>query len=234
VATVEVNDGHDHVVNGSASGEGTLYVPALNSPPAVTISFPNGSTCTPQKGAPCSLLVVAEGSDADDDPLRYSWSGCAGGTGPRADCIISSPGPVVATVAADDGQHVVKASATATGAGTNSPPRLQVGYITRLPASTTINVLGNVIDPDDGFLCGAQYCRGMTSSGACRGNYLDCTCLGGLETEVIPTATAGSCTLTFSLVDGWGAVGTPTITIDIATLKILSQSGTTLSSRTPR
>jgi len=87
-----------------------------------------------------------------------------------------------------------------------------------------IDVLGNVVDPDDGFLCGREYCEGISTAGACGTGFLSCTCLAGLEAHISRTATAGTCAVTFELKDKWGTVGRPMITIDVATLKVVSHT----------
>jgi hypothetical protein len=213
VATVEVRDDHDHLVSASATGEGRG-----NSPPIVTVAFQGASTCAPQIGKPCTLEVVAQASDPDGDSLRYAWSGCASGTSAHATCLVQRPGTAVASVeVSDDHGHVVRSESPGTGGGTNRPPGLQIGYVTLLPNSNSFDLLGNVIDPDEGFLCGRQYCSTISASGACRGHYLDCTCLGGLEAEVTRTAPTGMCTVTFVLKDSWGQEGTPTFTFDVST-----------------
>ena len=50
--------------------------------------------------------------------------------------------------------------------------------------------------------------------------FSNCTCLAGLEARIVRTATAGVCSVTFEVKDKWGAVGRPTITFDVATLKV--------------
>jgi len=78
-------------------------------------------------------------------------------------------------------------------------------------------LLGNISDPDEGLLCGRQYCERVTAAGACGAPaFLDCTCLAGLEAQVHRTATTGLCTVTFSLKDSWGQIGTPSFTFDVA------------------
>jgi hypothetical protein len=138
----------------------------------------------------------------------------------RGQCTVERPGDVVAAVYVSDGRgYTTRGEATAAGGGSNRPPGLQIGYITLLPGSTTFDLLGNVIDPDEGFLCGRQYCSGITATGACRvgsyGGYMDCTCLGGLEAEVVRTADTGMCTVTMTLKDSWGQTGTPSVTFDV-------------------
>lgn len=187
--------------------------PLENAAPTVAVAFQGSSACTPQPSKPCALELLAQASDADGDPLRYVWSGCAAGTSPRATCTVDRPGPANASVeVSDDHGHAV--SSAVTGNGVNHPPGVQIGYITAFP-SGGIELLGNVMDPDEGFLCGRQYCVSATASGACGSASLDCTCLAGLDTQVIRTAPSGTCTLAFSLKDSWGQLGTPTINFDI-------------------
>ena len=222
-ATVAVDDGHGHIVSASAAGRGDREA---NRQPAVTVLFPSGATCTPSPGVPCAIDVVAQASDPDGDALQFSWSGCASGAGDRARCMIATPGPVTATVTVDDRQTPsVRASATATGAGVNRLPDITVGYVV-IPAAGQgeIDILGTVQDPDDGHLCGAQYCGGAETSGACGTAFLACSCLAELEVRIARTATAGTCSVTLEVKDKWGAVGRPTITFDVATLKVLSHT----------
>jgi hypothetical protein len=125
----------------------------------------------------------------------------------------------------DDG-HAHSVTASATGEGEpepNLPPSVQVGYIVSPAfAPGEIDILGNVIDPEDGFLCGRQYCGGITTAGDCGRASLTCTCLAGLEAIVARTASSGVCSVTLEVRDNRGAVGRPTITFDVATLKVLS------------
>jgi hypothetical protein len=215
VASVEVRDGHDHTVSASAAGEGR---DAPNGPPVVTVTFQGASSCTPQIGRPCTLEVLAQASDPDGDTLRYTWSGCASGSSSKVICTVERPGDVIAAVDVSDGRgYTTRGEATARGGGSNRPPGLQIGYITLLPTNSTVfNILGNVIDPDEGFLCGYQYCAAVSAAGSCRATgWLDCTCLGGLETEVVKTANTGMCTVTLTVKDSWGQTGTPSVTFDV-------------------
>ena len=45
-----------------------------------------------------------------------------------------------------------------------------------------------------------------------------------LEAFLTRTTAAGTCSITFEVRDKWGAIGRPTVTIDVATLKVLSHS----------
>ncbi|MEP6918086.1 MAG: hypothetical protein ABJC89_20735 [Acidobacteriota bacterium] len=206
----------------------------LNGPPSVTVAFPVGTHCTPSLNAPRTLEVVAQGVDPEGDNLHYSWSGCATGAGQHAVCTVAAPGPVAATVTVDDGfAHIVRASASATGI--NRLPDVSIGYVV-IPsgASGEIDVLGNVVDSEDGFLCGAEYCGGITYSGACGAASLSCSCLAGLEVRIVRTLAVGTSSINLEVKDRWGAVAQPTIAIDVATLKILSHSGpAAVSTRVP-
>jgi hypothetical protein len=186
-------------------------VPA-NAAPTVIVAFEGASACVPLPGRPCTLTVTAYANDLDHDPLSFVWSGCAAGTSNRATCTVDQPGPVVATVdVSDDHGHTVRGSASA-NSGTNQPPGVQVGYLTLL-GGTSVELLGNVIDPDEGFLCGAQYCVSATASGACKPEVLlRCSCLAGLEADAYRTASSGTCTVTFTVKDSQGLVGTTAIT----------------------
>lgn len=161
--------------------------PAQNGAPTIVVAFDGTSTCTPQIGRPCELKVVAAGRDPDGDALSYRWSGCASGTASRAICTVERPGAVIASVdVSDDHGHIVHAEASGTGAGENHPPGVFIGYITVFP-SGTIELLGAVNDPDEGYRCGSQYCVGISASGACGPpTNLRCTCLAGLEADVTP------------------------------------------------
>lgn len=193
-----------------------------NAAPTVTVIFDGASACTPQLGRPCALNVLAQASDPDNDPLYYVWSGCATGTAAHAVCTVERPGPVVATVAvSDEHGHTVRQEATGAGGGVNHPPGLQIGYIAHVGAGPVLELLGNVFDVDEqGETCGSQYCVSVTAAGACRSSdTLHCSCLAGLSTEVIPTAASGVCTVTFTLKDSWGQLGTPSVIFDVASPK---------------
>jgi hypothetical protein len=211
VARVEVSDTHEHTVTATLSGAG---VPRPDEPPAVTVQFDGASQCTPLPTQPCTLDVRADVVDAGNQSLRYAWYGCASGTGARATCVVERPGPVSAAVEVSDGNHA-PARAQATALGSNRPPDVHVGYVTLFP-SGAIEILGNVQDPDEGLLCGRQYCGEATVTGACVNARLECTCLAGLEVFLVRTAASGTCTVTFSLKDSWEQIGTPAISFDVS------------------
>lgn len=211
-ATVVVDDGHGHRVSQGATGEG---LPLENRPPTVAADFEYTASCTPAPGVPCSLHLLAIATDPDGDPVTFEWSGCASGSQPRATCQVPRPGPVYASLRVSDNHgHAVTRELVGSGEGVNRPPGVQIGYVTTFPGS--YELLGNVIDPDDGFQCGAQYCVAASGTGACGGGHLKCTCLGGLEATVMKTGTGGTCTVTFTLKDKWGEIGTPTYAFAVA------------------
>jgi hypothetical protein len=227
VASVEVTDDHGHTVTGTLSAEG-------NAPPDVTVVFQGPSVCTPQPGKPCALDVLAQASDLDGDPLKYEWSGCASGTAARATCVIERPGPATALVAVtDDHAHTVSSGVSVTGGGMNHPPGVQIGGIWVSPTGLGFELFGNVDDPDEGFLCGRQYCDSATASGACGSAILQCTCLAGLDAFVSRTAASGVCTVTFTLKDSWGQIGTPSFSFDVNNPKPLTAPSGGAISGTP-
>jgi hypothetical protein len=116
----------------------------------------------------------------------------------------------------DNHDHTTRAGVV--GYGTNFPPGVQIGYVTLFP-SGTIELLGNVMDPEEGLLCGRTYCASASTSGACTLARFECTCLAGLEVDVVRTAPTGACTITFSLKDSWGQTGTPSVSIDVSNPK---------------
>jgi hypothetical protein len=223
-ASVTVSDGRGHTASASASGEGIV---GPNRPPDVVLSFERGSSCRPEPRTPCTIGVVAEATDPDGDPLRFYWSGCASGDGPRAVCRIERPGAIdVSLEVKDDHDNAARRTIVASGEGTNRPPGVQIGYLVTFPnAPNSFELLGNVIDPDEGFLCGRQYCDGATAAGACQSASLSCTCLAGLEVQVVRSAPTGTCSVTLSLRDSWGQLGTATIAFDVANPR--APSGTT-------
>jgi hypothetical protein len=209
---------------GTPAGPAKTPPPAQNAAPIVTASFDGPSECIPlpAKGAaplkPCTVPIVVQATDPDGDPLSYSWSGCASGSSPRATCTVDRPGPVPALVEVSD-NHGHKATAEISATGVNHTPNIQIGYVTLLPNSSSIQLLGNPIDPEEGFLCGRQYCVSASSSGACgRVTLLDCTCLAGLEAEVQRTSTTGTCDVSFTLKDSWGASGPSVFSFDVSKL----------------
>lgn len=189
-----------------------------NKPPNATVVFPNGSACA---SLPCNLAVKANAYDTDGDTLTYQWSGCAAGTSAQAVCAVNQEGTTVATVAVSDG-HGNTVTTSATAQGTKRAPYVQLGGFSGLwTESVTLEALGNIIDPDEGLLCGGgagttgcSYVDSVTVSGDCRPTYaLSCYCLGGLELDIYRTASSGTCTVSMNVKNNKGVVGTSVFTV---------------------
>ena len=164
-------------------------------------------------GAPCEVTVAAEAADPDGDALTFAWSGCASGSQTRSSCRVERPGSMEAAVVVSDSKgNSTRASAVVEGI--NRPPEVMIGYVTAFAGS--FELLGNVKDPEEGFPCGRQYCATAVTSGACGPAFLECTCLAGLVASVVKTASAGVCTVTFSLRDSWGLEGQSSFSFDVS------------------
>ena len=221
VATVQVSDGHGHQTSASATGHGSTPATS-NTAPTVNVRFDGATTCTPMPNKACTLDVTVIASDPDNDALEYKWDGCAKGSSTRATCSLSKPGPVQATVTASDGHgHDVTASATAVGE--DEPPTVKVGYVSVF-SSGSIEVLGSIVDPEEGELCGGgtNFCLSVTGSGACTGR-AGCSrnlCLGGLELYATQSAAHGTCTLSIEVQDSFSKRGTTKYTFDLDDPKV--------------
>jgi hypothetical protein len=190
-----------------------------NSPPVVTVRFEGPSGCHPRRLAdgviPCSVDLRAEASDPDGDPLTFSWSGCAAGSAAASSCRIDSPGSFVATVLVRD-RHGAKARASVTAQGVNGAPFAR--FLTPAPARVgqPVEIFGSVQDPDDGAVCGRQWCVRAEAGGACGPNaFLDCTCLGELYGEVRPHS-PGTCTFEVTMRDDWGLEGKTVLRVEVS------------------
>jgi hypothetical protein len=225
-ASVAVSDGHDHTVSATITAQGLA---STNAPPVVTVSFSGASSCVPMPRTPCSVNAVAQASDPDGDALTYEWSGCASGRSPTAVCVVDRPGQLTASVAVRDSQgNVTTGTASATGVN-HGPTVVGSGFPVGV---NTIDFLGNIVDPEEGVLCGGStYCAGASTEGECRiGGLLDCTCLSGFEAQIIRTATTGTCSVTFRAKDSWGEIAATTFAIDLAARKTTSSTSTTPTS----
>ncbi len=189
---------------------------SANAAPRATVIVQGGPACSE---LPCSITVVVNASDPDGDPLTYRWSGCATGTSAQAVCVVTSPDPAVASVEVSDGHgHAVAASATVQG--TNRAPYVQLmSFYGLSDTSPTLEALGNIIDPDEGFLCGGgspgcPYLDSLTVTGDCRPTYaFSCYCLGGVELDIYRTAASGTCTVTIKTKNHQDRIGTSIFTV---------------------
>jgi hypothetical protein len=111
----------------------------------------------------------------------------------------------------------------AAGRGVNRLPDVSFGFVAAVGGE--IDLLGNVVDPEDGSLCGAQYCGSVATTGACGTASLACSCLAGLEVRVTRASAAGTCSIAIEVKDNWGAVGRARVMIYVGTLELLSHTG---------
>lgn len=180
-----------------------------NHPP--TVALKGGGSCHPSfeyeaHVTPCTVMFEAEASDPDGDALSYEWSGCASGSGARAECVVSAPGEFPARVRVSD-VHGASSGARGVAQGTNEAPKARIGYA---PASLAPGQEGEFLGwiEDEDVFCGRQWCREARVSGACVGKpSLECTCLAGLELHARAGASPGTCHIEVELVDPWGRVG---------------------------
>jgi hypothetical protein len=191
----------------------------VNRPPTVTVRFAGDSGCHPRRVAgevqPCTVEVVAVAADPDGDPLAYTWKGCTAGAARTAGCRVNAPALFTAAVEVSDGR-----GGTARGSveveGRNRPPSATLSPAhPPFRAGPVVEIYGGILDPDDGHVCGRQWCVRAEASGACGpAAFLDCTCLGDLYAEVRPLA-AGTCTVTVTLADDWGLEGQSVLRFDV-------------------
>lgn len=87
-----------------------------------------------------------------------------------------------------------------------------------LASSREYDLIGNVLDAEDGFLCGAQYCVGASVSGACTATSsgLNCTCLAGIDMFFRTLAGPGTCTVTITVRDKQGLTGTTSCSYSVS------------------
>lgn len=192
-----------------------MRTPQANRPPTLSLSFPGESQCHPHPG-PCSVPIQANASDPDGDRLSYTWSGCAAGSGERAECQVTGPSSFEATVEVSDARGGV-ARASIVARGINLPPDFVFPpTLPPQPSQFHVVLLGNVHDPESGGLCGHQYCLDARLSGACGPSvFFECTCLGGAQAELTTGTGPGVCTLDVRVRDDLGAVATLTTRFEV-------------------
>ncbi len=198
---------------GTACGQTRDLVIPVNHHPT-TATLPGGS-CHPSapesaRGAtPCSVMVQAEASDPDGDPVTYAWSGCASGAAASAACVVSRPGPHQASVVVRDGRGG-EATATVTVQGMNQPPHLTIDW-----DGGWLSCQGRCWDSDpsrpedpDGDEDATALCRNTEAEalGSCR---VQPRCWDGhLELSVYSEGVHApdGCGITVRISDSWGAV----------------------------
>jgi hypothetical protein len=225
--------GTDNTAAPSApSGVPRVNSAPTNSAPTVTLAPQGAASCNPvgtQYG--CSVTLKALASDADGDPLTYSWSGTTSGfsqtgycqSSPSSPdmgiCRISSPEQVVvgSVVVRDDHGHATTAELQVVGEGVNHAPRvrLTVGPFALPGGSPTLEMFGIIEDPDEGQLCLGIYVVSGSASGDCKPAVAFwSSCLeGGPTVDIYRTAPTGTCEVTLKVRDSANLVGTTVTTI---------------------
>ena len=179
----------------------------ISRPPTVALRFVGNSGCHPRRVGdrvePCTVDVRAVASDPDGDPLSYSWKGCTTGSGRTSSCTIDSPGTFTAAVDVSDGRGGTARDSLSVS-GINRPPSAILNpHQPPFRVGQHVEIYGVVQDPDDGLVCGRQWCVRAEATGACGPSaFLDCPCLGDLYAEV-RAHSVGTCTVTVTLKDDW-------------------------------
>lgn len=163
----------------------------------------NGDSCYPKPGHECTVPLAALVSPVPGETLSYSWSGCATGTAALTQCVFTGLSTSTATVEVRSSRGWT-ASASATARGANSPPAVDFSFPAELSPERSAFGVGNLFDEE-----GCSSTLELKASGACDRGVV--TCHGyGLDLEVHTARGPGSCTVTVTARDAWGAVGTTT------------------------
>jgi hypothetical protein len=177
--TVTVLDGS----NAATTAEAVLSLQG-NRAPVVRIAGPRD--CHP----PCTLNLEAHASDPDEDPLTYTWSGCAQGTERTARCSLTAAGHFSAAVAVQDGRGGLTYLSVGLD-GTNAPPIVGGGQILQ---ATQARFLVTIEDADnDPLTCG------WWGNCLCAGSHQSFNLLCSLPTEL------ATCFMRFACTDPLGA-----------------------------
>jgi endonuclease/exonuclease/phosphatase family metal-dependent hydrolase len=82
----------------SASAAFEIRVPAVNQPPAVTLS--HSASCS----TGCTVTFTASAEDPELDPLSFSWTGCGSGNEDHVTCSAAQSGEIEVSVVVNDGK----------------------------------------------------------------------------------------------------------------------------------
>ncbi len=100
------------------------------------------------------------------------------------------------------------------GVPANSAPQVYFGYQTAFPGSTTLELLGYIVDPDEQSPCSACRVVSVSVTGDCKPTVVwSSTCLEGVTVDIYRTARTGTCQLTVKVQDSAGVVGTTVKTV---------------------
>jgi PKD repeat protein len=132
---------------GATATTTTAVLVRQNRRPQVTLS--GTSSCH----VPCTATFTGAASDPENDPLTWTWGGCAAGqTGATVTCTLTSVGTGVVTLTVSDGVNAPVVKET-TLYGTNSAPAVQsltldgTGYCA-VPCTATFRAVATDADGD--------------------------------------------------------------------------------------
>ena len=139
---------------------------------------------------PCALELTAMAEDPDQDPLSYTWSGCASGTERAARCSLTAAGHFTAAVAVQDTRGGLTYVSVGLD-GTNARPVVTGGQVYR---ATQARFLVTIEDADnDELTCG------WWGNCACTGSHQSFNLLCSLPPEL------AQCFMRFACTDPLGA-----------------------------
>ena len=200
-ATLTVSDGR----GGTTAGSATVTVgeaPPVNRPPTANAGGPYSGT------AGYTVTFQGAGSDADGDPLTFSWAFSDGGmaSGATASHTFAAAGSYTATLTVGDGRGGAAASTATVTVTTpqpgNQPPTVSTGGPYSGTAGQPVVLTATASDPDNDPLT-FSWSFGDGSGGA-----------GATATHTF--AVGGSYTATVTVSDGRGGTATASATVTVS------------------